>query len=384
MSKMLSYDEDEHVIEGTATDLTGIQDNIDDELNKICSEIDDDSGDVQFRIKVYRIMKNQGERAWLFDALPSELPILPRLRDEYGGGEFETIIYKKNRIFKRRKMLVEVPKKPVVQLPTNSSDVETVLKYVTNGMTQLADAVKEIKQQPQAQPVDQMAQMRQMIEIMVMMKSFYPEQKTEKNSDSMDVFLKGIEFAKDIAISGGGDVSTGQMVLEAIKNLGKPLAEMMTRNSQQVAQIPPKNQARLAQPVMSNPAPRPSERNQEDSDVGIIANMIQSRLAKELPKLCEKAAANRDPNVYALLIVEEIDPAYHKLVGEFLVDETWYKRLENAEPKIANHKQWFEELRYCILCELGIISEEEQEESAEIDNGISEEITPVNGTEKES
>lgn len=389
MAKALSYDEDETVIDGSATDLTDIQDNIDDELNRICSEIDDDSGDVQFRIKVYRIIRDKGERAWLFDALPSELPILPRLRDEYDGGEFETIIYRKNRIFKRRKMVVETPKKQPMISPRNS-DIESVLKYVTTGMSQLAEAVKELKTQPVQPPVDQMTQMKQMIEIMVMMKSLQSEPQ-KPAFDTMEVFSKGVEFAKELAVNSDGEVSTGQMVLSAIQNLGKPLLEMASRSQAMPVQKPVQRQPQLApsktmplqnQAPLQNPASRQPIQTEDNNDMSIITNMIQSRLAKDLPYLCKKAWEGKSAELQAALIVEEIDPSYHQLVGNFLLEETWFERLANAEPNITKYREWFEDLRMFILEELGMIEPENDLSTEEMGESTPDLEKPLNGNEE--
>lgn len=389
MAKAITYDDEETIIEGQSTDLTDIQDNIDEELNRICSEIDDDTGDVQFRIKVYRILKDKGERSWMFDALPSELPILPRLRDEYEGGAFETIVYKKNRIFKRRKILVEPPIKKPVQASPHASDIENVLKYVTSGMAQLAEAVKELKTQPATPPVDPMAQMKNMIEIMVMMKSLQPEP-PKQTIDTMEVFTKGVEFAKELAINSDGEVSTGQMVLSAIQNLGKPLLEMASKiQSAPQAPQPPRQlapRAAIPQPaVKSNPAPRlqpqPQPQTEQGEDMGFIANVIQSRLTKELPKLCDKARDGKSAELQAALLVEEIDPAYYELVGQFLLDDTWFDRLSVTEPRMKSHREWFEDMRMCVLEELGLVEvEEEIEGETPIENDVE---APVNGTEKD-
>lgn len=375
--KQLPYDpeNDEFVINGESNDISEIQDNIDDELNKIFSEIDADKDDVQFRIKIFRILKDQGERAWLFDVLPSELPVLPRLRDDYDGGMFEMFVYKGNRIFKRRKMVVEAPRKRESFSVQGNSDVENVLKYVTSGMSQLAEAIKELKT-PQPQ-VSQMEMMTQMLTMMKLMKEIQGPQPQQASGDSMEVFMKGIDFAKDIALNGGGDVSTGQMVLEGIRTLGKPLAQMVEKiNNQPQGQKPLQKQT--IKPTqnknVSGALPNPIQPTGENEEMNIVAGVIQNRLKKELPKLCERAVQGKDPGVYASVLLEEIEPAYHEVLGGFLADETWFERLKTAYPPIEKHRHWFEEMRMYILADLGLIEMED-----EIDEGLSDEDEHVNG-----
>ena len=68
-------------IEGRYDDITGLQEDIDGELNEIFGEFGGDPDDTQFEIRVYRTQPGRGKLAYLFACLPHELPIMDKLRD---------------------------------------------------------------------------------------------------------------------------------------------------------------------------------------------------------------------------------------------------------------------------------------------------------------
>lgn len=387
MTKKLSYqdEEDGEIFEGESENVTELMDDIDSQLKNLLSEIGDDKNDVEYKVKVYRILPKKGERSILFECGPEE-NIVERVMNHYGTGKYEARIMRSVNsggfsLYRKKQFNTEAPS--VNSLASVKDDMSSIIRAMAEQQERQFQQLKEIMapKRQELPPVDPMAQMRQMVEMFSMMKTIQGEP-PKQNGDNTEIFMRGIEFAKSIAVESGGDVSTGQMVLEAIKNLGKPLAEMMVRN-QAPALAPPQPQRPSAlrpvgtghnTPVLSNPAPKPSER--EGADVNIIANIIQNRLGKELPKLCEKAAANKDPAVYGALILEEVDPAYHQLVGQFLVEETWFDRLKNAEPKIEQHREWFEEMRVYILVELGLM-----EENIDGEDALEDEVAPINGVD---
>ena len=87
-TKQLGHDGE--VLEGEFADISDLQDDIDAQMDAIIGEFAGESG-IDSKIKVYKIEK--GKRNWAFDCVPEELPILERVRDIYGPGDYVSRVY---------------------------------------------------------------------------------------------------------------------------------------------------------------------------------------------------------------------------------------------------------------------------------------------------
>ena len=126
------FEEADFIVTQSAEDMTLQQTDIDDQINGIMSEVGSDKNEVLFHFSVWRILKDQADKAFLFKGFLSDLPIMERLRDEYEGGKFYVQIYRNKKRYRQITVSVEAPKKPK-ELSVQKSDTAEILRAIARG-----------------------------------------------------------------------------------------------------------------------------------------------------------------------------------------------------------------------------------------------------------
>lgn len=107
-------------------------------------------------------------------------------------------------------------------------------------------------------------------------------------------------------------------------------------------------QAQLPPPVQEMPpqfVPAP----------GADMNLIQAAklipwLKGEVEKFLPAAAKRRDPSVYAALLLEELPEDQDPLALEqFVTRPDWFQWLQQLDPRVGNHPQWFAQMRAHLI-----------------------------------
>ena len=80
-------------------DISALESDIDDQIDSITQEFGGDSRDTDYKISIYKIEEKQGKFGYCFSVVPSELPIIDRVREEFGAGKYESRIFKNKRLF---------------------------------------------------------------------------------------------------------------------------------------------------------------------------------------------------------------------------------------------------------------------------------------------
>jgi len=159
------FDAIDDIIDGDYEDVSGLQDDIDGELSQLMADFDGGELD-QLEVRVYRARQGKGQLAYVFGCLPTELPILDKLRDEYGGGDFEVRILKNKKIFsfRRFQVAVEAP----VNKPQDSDDkMRGIESRIDEKFSRLAEILTAQQNQP---PVDIVGMQSSMMQNMLAMK----------------------------------------------------------------------------------------------------------------------------------------------------------------------------------------------------------------------
>ena len=352
---------DVNLLAGNSEDISSIVDDIDAQLSSITSELGADKLDVKFTVKVYRVVENKAELAWLFDCTPAELPILQKLRDEYDGGRFECRVYKNNRIYKRVKVVVESPKKPVAtQLVKN--DMAEMLKEMgrqqQENFNMLKDTVLQMVGKPSTPPPSQIETMTLMIGLMKSMKDFaspqIPQAPAFDPEKMFDLFLKGMEMGRDSG--GGGETGLMDLAKELIKS---PLLGQLAQAATTPQLPPPKmEQPKLPVqlPIKLNPQAQ-SEIKPQPPTQG--ENMTNPAIKYYLNMLIQKAENDSDPVLYAEFI---LDNAPQSMVEENIMREDLIEYASSIDPRVKQHEKWFTELRDHIVSVLTLPEETEEDE----------------------
>jgi hypothetical protein len=325
--------------EGFAEDVSDLQNDIDATLDKLFMEIGDAPGDVRFKCTVYRIMPNQGEKEYCFAFTPAELPILDRLRDEYGGGKFEIFIYKNGKIFKRPVLNVaKPPAKPAPVTVAPNSDMNAVVNALMESQRQQAEQMREFMQRGQsAQPAPNMLEMMgTMMGVMSQMKSFIAP---ANPSGGIDDFIKMLNVTRDLVGEGGGEKSMAESLLGLAKEFGPPLLAM----SGQLANAPRPaiNHAPQYTPVQSNPV-APMIQNQPQPQPQQEGTNVNLMLKAQIGMLVNRAAAGADPSLYGELVADQVNES---TLREFIARPDALEFLAQYNSAVLNHREWFTALR---------------------------------------
>lgn len=334
MTKKLTYDDIQDAefreLVGEAEDVSDIQKTVDEELDTVLGEIGADRNDVKLKMGVYRVIPNSGDLEWCFYFTAAELPILDRLRDEYGGGSFQIRVYKDGKIFTRKTLNVAKPTDRPVTHHKQNSDIEAVLKYVSSGMAQLGEAIKSI-QVPQIQPQqNQMEMMTGMMGLMLQMKQLTDSEKPKgmEFKDMMELVKMGTEM--------GG--SGPDPLVKAMEAFGPVVTKAMEIESKK--------------PVLQNPSTRPLQKAPQGPTNPKEVDMLDIKkrmIAAKIGELVSYAEAGKNPELYAEVVMDQVPEDI--LIGLVCADDA-KEQLSVLHPGVTKNWEWFNQMREFIKTEL--------------------------------
>lgn len=305
------------------------------------------------KVNVYRQKGDNSKKlTYLFSCAPEEFT-LETLRDEYGAGDFRVQVRKGGLLLANKLISVEAPKNSD-QNTNKNFNPNDMLSIVQHSIAQNNEKIFEMMlkladRQSGVAAIDPMQMQSSMIQNMVMMKELIGgKQSSESPEKMLELFFKGMEFAKG-TISETGEPSGMGLVMEAIKTFGKPIAEMTTAMSKQQGMIP------QALPVpMSNPIPTP-------------VTPKKSAFETYIPYLFDKATNGKNPETYAEMLVDEIQ---HADLIPIIQQPDFIEHCSKSinQPFNDEIKEWFAELQTIVL----EFYEEEQKEDLQLNNQMAE------------
>ena len=325
------------VLDVGAEDVSGIIEDIDAQLASVLAELGGDKLDVKFTLKIYRVVPDRGELAWLFDCVPAELPLLKRLRDGYckdkeKGSRFEARVYRNNRIYRRIPILIDPPDEAVKHEPEKQSDLATLVAALAaqqqQMFAQLKDTILQVVGKPVTPPPSQMDMMMQTVTLMKGMKDVMggnqPVAQQSDPKEYIDVLLRGMEMGRENSSSGSSMTDVLRDAVKAIPLLTQMNSPAMPR------QRPPQPAPSITPPV--------DPKEPEIENVNINDAMIKHYIGV----LVQKAQQDSDPALYADFI---LDNAPDNIIEQYLMREDLIDTLNKIDPRVLIHKEWFMELR---------------------------------------
>lgn len=300
---------------------------------------------IDAKVNVYLLDANRN-KSFVRSFLPSEFS-LEAVQSEYGPGDYEIHVRKDGKLATRKVLKIATPRK-IENLPVNPA-VETgkILETMQNGFKEMgamfANALAGLAaNQPKPKTTMEMLQEMTMMKDMLGLNNPVPV--APAGPDPMQLFEMATQIAEKITPR-TGEPGAGEVILEAIKNFGPVLTQAAQRQPAPVMPLP----AHIGPPVMQNPLPVhtgetpipvPLENQPQGNDEMNIAKKMYLNL------LVSNAAANNDPSTYANLM---LDVAGEAAALEFANAPDWFERLCAEEPRAAQHRPWFEELRGMVL-----------------------------------
>jgi hypothetical protein len=322
-------------IPGTAEDITEMEKTIDEELNSIFSEFGGDDRDTVFKIRVSRVIKDQGQEEICFYCMPQELPIFDRIKNEYGPGMYKVTVFKNNLKFRNRSLNIAAPiKQPATEAAGNSGqDLTTIFTAMAEMQQKNFEQMQSLlaRQPAPAAPAPAGNPLQMLIDLapaIVAIKGLFPAQ-----TNGVDMMLKGMEMMKDFQPdSGGGEKNFTDFMITAAKEFGGPLIEM----AKTLPAMPAVNPAAAQPPAQIETQP------QQENDSMLMLKM-------QVNNFVSQAAAGKDPALYADLILDNMTP---EQINEFLGQPNLKEFLIGLNPKVSDYWPWFERLQSEVMAGL--------------------------------
>lgn len=372
MDTKLIGEEDDYIIEGISEDITDLQNDIDAQLSSIFQEFGGDDNDTIFKINIKRVMKGKGELEHCFSCLASELPVIDRIKNEFGAGAYEIWIYKNGKILKRPKLNIaqQLENKSVPPNDTNiNSLVSVILQSQKEQNEKFENLLISVSNNNSNQPAfDPMTMMGSMVGMMVQMKEFISPQ------NGNDKFTDMIELVKVVKEIGGDNEGGGRNFTDGMVDLARAfgpgllevtskLSDRATENKQTVDEAPVNIKE---QPI-----------NQENNPSAEEAQRMQM-FKMQVGMLVNKASTGSDPALYADLVLDSIP---EEKIKEFISQPDVIGYLMTINPDVGNYKEWFSNLIEEINAALNEVKETNEVNNANSsENDVSNEIPDTSAT----
>ena len=305
-------------------------------------------------LKIYRKDAKTNKREWVTDARPENLPLEPMIQAEFGGGAYEIDVYGPTPGgSKSRKKTIPLPIAQRRELPAVAAagaplDIDKLFTKMAEQQSNTLKQVTELLTLKMENMVlksgggQQGLGVKDLLEMFSLFKELSPQSKA---SSPIEMF-KEMAALKDLMpdLFGSGNGMTGwDAMLKGVQTLADA-AKATAGNAA----------ARLPAPGAAAVHADPPAGDVESFDEGENVDMFAMVLRGKLTDLCERAADDRNPGVYAQVALDEIPDAYYPKLVEFLGadDLKAVDKLVAICPQVAQFRPWFVEFCAEIRAEL--------------------------------
>jgi len=301
-------------------------DDAETELNNVLADL---GGSNDAKINVYKL--DNGKRAFVGAFTPSDFS-LETIQINYGGGDYDIQVRVSGRFLKRKMVTIA---KPIVSPNQNvNQNQNELLQVIMKGFETMNQQIVNLTQnKPEKTTLDTLTELK-------LMKEIFGSDNSQGKSGELQLFLQGIEFAKQ-TLPKEGETSFTDLALEAVKSLAPAITNAQANNRPPVSPVqhPPVNQP----PVIQSPAPLENVESPEPTPESQNMNPIMKMYLNTLIAHAEK---DHDPVVYADVVLDTIgDEAALQFVGR----DDWFEVLAVIDERVRAHEQWFVQLRQAIF-----------------------------------
>jgi hypothetical protein len=269
---------------------------------------------------------------------------LARIQEEFGGGKYELRLLSPTGDYIRQKTVELQSRLGAVapgQAPTSSPLSDPIVQLILAQAKEQSTTLLAVLQSALARPQPAIADP---LDMLVKLKALLPE--PAKGPSEMDLFLKGLEFGKDMGGGGGSETGIMDLIGEGIKHVGPMLA---AKNSMGTSAALP------LQPVRSleAPAPRAIETSSDhardprtvtqptDNETTPMLKVL-NWLTKQTQALVFQASRGKNPNLYAEVFIDNLpDFVDKKDMLDRMTAENALQQLAQLNPNVAQFSDWF-------------------------------------------
>lgn len=316
-------------------------DPVDIALSNVLADL---GGESDAKVNVYLVEPGKGNSfVGTFDPVSFSIEAI---QQTYGAGEYKIHVRQDGRLVANRTVRIAATKSNVTALPmqNNNAEISKLAEAMNAGFQQMGNMLAQTVQaiagnQPKAKTT------QEMLQEMMLMKQLLEPASQPQPANQMDMFMKGLEFAKDITPR-EGDPGAGEIILEAIKNFGGMLNQAKTGAAPVSHMAMPMQPSfpPMVQPVtMPSPqavqSPIPEIQPATEDNMSLVKKMY-------LATLLSNAKADNDPMTYASMAVDLQGEA---AAAEFANNPRWFELLCAELPEAKDFRPWFDEMRENVL-----------------------------------
>jgi hypothetical protein len=301
-------------------------------LANVLSELG--SSNTEAKVNIYQF-DGQKNRAFIGAMLPAEFS-MEKIQADFGPGDYEVRVYSTGGLLTRKVIKIAAPKLPANALPVSAPALETgkIIETMQSGFEKMATMFAGALQNMTANQPKPKTTMEMLQEMQLMREIMGGNAPAAPGPDPMRLFEMATEIADKIQPR-QGEPGAGEVILNAIKQFGPVLAQAAANRPQPVI-----TQPALPSPPVLNPVTPVAPSTEPESDQMSIARKMY------LNMLIANAHADNDPATYAQLMIDLVGD---EAAIQFANAPDWFEQLCAEEPRAANFRKWFEELRLVVL-----------------------------------
>lgn len=322
-------------VDGPADASAVAESRADEELADVLSGL---AGTAGCGIKIYRKVANQ-PLVYVGQCDPATFS-MDDLRDKFGGGTFQLFITRNRALYRNITVSVEKPVTPSASVAPSTDIVSVMRMHMEDMQRTYRDMLEIVAGNKKAEPNygEQMMQMAALIKSVAA-----PPPPVTSPWDELSKMLGLVERLRGEQTSTGDrepslmdiarDFVRSPMLGAAIQSMIRPVTHATNTAAPVGSPAALRAPANVAPAVSPNPLP--------PSEVPMPANSPDlNDVRRHLQTLCDAAARQSDPGIYADLIVDLVDPA----VLNGLLNSDPMTQLIAAHPPVGQHREWFGQL----------------------------------------
>jgi hypothetical protein len=320
-----------------------------DEIRAL-SELDG-SGDVKWN--VHRTMPAAGA-GWVGVLSTSELS-LERIAQEFGVGKYRVKGSRPNGTIagQRTVTIAQVPKSlqalPVVA-PAAAGGISEYISLMEAKEKERSSSMREwaLILSPILAPIaanlfgSKGPTLNELTQTLMNMKALNGG--SESSLTKIEELAKLVEVVQGIGGDGGKGSTWADIARDGVKALGDALPMLASRIPGMAP--PPMAAAPAALPSPSQP-PRPAQAAKPTEQPPML--QLLGWLKEQLSALAHQASLNKDPELYAEVVLDNLPSVDPKMLRDVLAKPDWWATLVQFSPNVQPYPQWFAECREALL-----------------------------------
>lgn len=302
-------------------------------------------------LKVYRIKEGQLEYCASYKPEQFEEGNFELLRRRFGSGDYEIRLYAHDPITRRYGVRTRTRLKIADdRMPEDSSGLPNgmnqVLGAIADGQRQMLEALVQMKQTPQKDPMEDMQRMFGMMTMMRQAMGLDSQSQQRSSIGEIVDAIKELRAASSIIANEEKDEDNMMKMLPQVLELVKAGVIQQPQTPQPLAAVIPP--VALPPDLMPKAQTEPEEEDPQNLR-GLLAQLLAHR------------GMENDIPAAAMFIYNEMPDN----IVEIMFSQVWWLALSAAAPEVKPHKEWLQNVRTVAI---QLFEQGEEDESEKVDD----------------